>query len=159
MGVVRSEKGRYRRQDAPPPPVLQHPRGPRPPHPTPPPPPPLPADRPDLPACTHTFACRRPQGRDALFDNLASQEVDPRNLAQRIMDIRSQLAEEFIQDLKAVAEENSLLLRWGGGGCQQQPPCSNSSEGRPLRSSCCIRAAGPLCACLVSMQHSSRTAT
>jgi hypothetical protein len=28
------------------------------------------------------------------------------------MDIRTQLSEEFIQELQAIAEENSLLLRW-----------------------------------------------
>jgi hypothetical protein len=37
--------------------------------------------------------------------------VDPRSIAQRIMDIRTQLSEEFIQELQAIAEENSLLLR------------------------------------------------
>lgn len=50
-------------------------------------------------------------GRDPVFDNVVSCGVDPRNIAQRIMEIRTQLATEFIQDLNAVAEENSLLLR------------------------------------------------
>ncbi|MEW5316139.1 MAG: hypothetical protein WDW38_007525 [Sanguina aurantia] len=50
-------------------------------------------------------------GRDPLFDNSADGGVDPRSMAQRIMEIRSQLALEFAQDLKAVAEENSALLR------------------------------------------------
>ncbi len=57
------------------------------------------------------------QGRDSLFDNVRSCGVDPRSIAQRIMDIRTQLSEEFIQELQAIAEENSLLLRsdiaWG----------------------------------------------
>ncbi|KAF8055112.1 PTC52 [Scenedesmus sp. PABB004] len=50
-------------------------------------------------------------GRDELFDNVPSCGVDPRSIAQRVMDIRSQLATEFIQELQAVAEENSDLLR------------------------------------------------
>eukprot|EP00775_Hariotina_reticulata_P005512 gene5512-5748_t len=49
-------------------------------------------------------------GRESLFDNVASCGVDPRSIAQRIMDIRSQLSEEFIQELQAIAEENALLL-------------------------------------------------
>lgn len=52
-----------------------------------------------------------PQGRDELFDNVRSCDVDPRSIAQRVMDIRKQLAEEFIQELQQVAEENALLLR------------------------------------------------
>jgi len=54
----------------------------------------------------------RVQGRDSLFDNVRSCGVDPRSIAQRIMDIRTQLSEEFIQELQAIAEENSVLLRW-----------------------------------------------
>ncbi|WIA39874.1 hypothetical protein OEZ86_013318 [Tetradesmus obliquus] len=50
-------------------------------------------------------------GRDELFDNVRSCDVDPRSIAQRVMDIRKQLAEEFIQELQQVAEENALLLR------------------------------------------------
>lgn len=50
-------------------------------------------------------------GRDPLYDNIPGCGVDPRNLAQRIMAIRSQVAVEFIEDLKEVSEENSLLLR------------------------------------------------
>ena len=37
--------------------------------------------------------------------------VDPRSMAQRIMDIRSQLAKEWVEDLSDVSEENALLLR------------------------------------------------
>lgn len=37
--------------------------------------------------------------------------IDPRSIAQRIMDIRSQLAREWIEDLADVSEENALLLR------------------------------------------------
>ncbi|KAL0020346.1 hypothetical protein WJX79_000198 [Trebouxia sp. C0005] len=50
-------------------------------------------------------------GRDPLYDNIPGCGVDPRNLAQRIMAIRSQVALEFIEDLKEVSEENSVLLR------------------------------------------------
>lgn len=50
-------------------------------------------------------------GRDPLYDNSHGCGVDPRNLAQRIMAIRSQVALEFIEDLKEVSEENSVLLR------------------------------------------------
>lgn len=56
-------------------------------------------------------ACLHLQGRDSLFDNASSCGVDPRSIAQRIMDIRTQLSEEFVQELQAIAEENSLLLR------------------------------------------------
>jgi hypothetical protein len=61
-------------------------------------------------------AAAAPQGRDSLFDNVTSCGVDPRSIAQRIMDIRTQLSEEFIQELQAIAEENSLLLRCVAGG-------------------------------------------
>jgi len=38
-------------------------------------------------------------------------DVKPRELATRVMDIRSELAHEFVADLAAVGEENLLLLR------------------------------------------------
>ncbi|GBF89839.1 hypothetical protein Rsub_02543 [Raphidocelis subcapitata] len=50
-------------------------------------------------------------GREDLYSNVKPMGVDPRNLAMRILDIRSQLAKEFIQDLSEVAEENSTLMR------------------------------------------------
>jgi len=50
-------------------------------------------------------------GKDSLFDNTASIGVDPRALAQRIMDIRVQLSKEFIQDLALIKEENQALLQ------------------------------------------------
>lgn len=50
-------------------------------------------------------------GRDALFDNIGSLTVDPRQMAQRIMDIRVQVAQEFTQDLLNVQQENADLLR------------------------------------------------
>ncbi|GFR49796.1 hypothetical protein Agub_g11734 [Astrephomene gubernaculifera] len=50
-----------------------------------------------------------PWGRDPVFHNTSGCEVDPRSLAQRIMEIRSQLAGEFIADLQQVAEENKVL--------------------------------------------------
>lgn len=49
--------------------------------------------------------------RDPMFDCIQASGVDPRSIAQRVMDIRSQLAKEFIQDLNGVTEENSSLLR------------------------------------------------
>lgn len=50
-------------------------------------------------------------GRGELFDNIATIGVDPRQMAQRIMEIRVQLSKEFIQELTLVADENSVLLR------------------------------------------------
>lgn len=35
--------------------------------------------------------------RDTMYNNFASLHVDPRQLAQRIMEIRTQLAKEFTQ--------------------------------------------------------------
>ncbi|KAL6759503.1 hypothetical protein V8C86DRAFT_3133300 [Haematococcus lacustris] len=46
-----------------------------------------------------------------LFRNATTIGVEPRALAQRIMDIRVQLSREFIQELTCVEQENSLLLR------------------------------------------------
>ena len=40
-----------------------------------------------------------------------SLTIDPRDLAQRILQIRAHLAKEFLQDLKWVGEENADLLR------------------------------------------------
>ncbi|GIL88708.1 hypothetical protein Vretimale_17286 [Volvox reticuliferus] len=50
-----------------------------------------------------------PWGRDPVFHNTSASDVDPRSIAQRIMEIRAQLATEFIEDLKQVTEENKLL--------------------------------------------------
>lgn len=50
-------------------------------------------------------------GRDKMFDCTGSVTVDPRQLAQRIMDIRMQVAQEFSDDLRTIGEENSGLLR------------------------------------------------
>ena len=44
-------------------------------------------------------------------DHVKGMGVDPRSMAQRIMDIRSQLAREWVEDLGDVSEENALLLR------------------------------------------------
>jgi hypothetical protein len=41
-----------------------------------------------VPATQHTPTPM--QGRDSLFDNVTSCGVDPRSIAQRIMDIRTQ---------------------------------------------------------------------
>ncbi|KAK9816716.1 hypothetical protein WJX72_004127 [[Myrmecia] bisecta] len=55
-------------------------------------------------------ACWR-SGRPDLYECVVGMHVDPRNIAQRIMEIRSQIAKEMVDDLKNVAEENSLLMR------------------------------------------------
>lgn len=52
-----------------------------------------------------------PQARDPIYSRSRGCGVDPRNLAQRIMDIRSQIAKEMTQDLKDVSQENTGLLR------------------------------------------------
>ncbi len=44
-------------------------------------------------------------------DHVKGMGIDPRSIAQRIMDIRSQLAREWAEDLSDVSEENALLLR------------------------------------------------
>jgi hypothetical protein len=46
-----------------------------------------------------------------MYDCTGSLGVDPRSIAQRIMEIRTQIAKEMIQELQAVSEENSLLMR------------------------------------------------
>jgi len=50
-------------------------------------------------------------GVDQLFDCTGALIVDPRNIAQRIMEIRTQIAKEWIEDLGLVSEENSMLMR------------------------------------------------
>ena len=50
-------------------------------------------------------------GVENLFDCTGSILVNPRDIAQRIMDIRSQIAKEWIEELKGVSEENALLMR------------------------------------------------
>jgi len=51
------------------------------------------------------------QGMEALFDHTTPIAVDPANLAMRIMDIRTVLAKEWIDDLQQVAEDNGQLLK------------------------------------------------
>jgi len=48
---------------------------------------------------------------DPVFDCSKPLTVDPRQVAQRIMDIRVALAKEFQEDLKRVDEENMELLK------------------------------------------------
>jgi len=50
-------------------------------------------------------------GVENLYNSFGGLIVDPRNIAQRVMEIRGQLAKEMIQDLSQVGEENSLLMR------------------------------------------------
>ena len=48
---------------------------------------------------------------DPLFDCSTPLTVDPRQVAQRIMDIRVQIARELQQDLNKIEEENMEMLR------------------------------------------------
>lgn len=50
-------------------------------------------------------------GRTSMYDNIKETGVDPRSIAQRIMEIRKQLAMEWMSDLGGVPEENASLLR------------------------------------------------
>lgn len=50
-------------------------------------------------------------GREEIFAKSASLGVDPRSLAQRIMEIRAQIAREWVQELQLVSEENAQLMR------------------------------------------------
>ena len=48
---------------------------------------------------------------DPLFDCSQKLTVDPRQVAQRIMDIRVALSKEFREDLDRIEEENMEMLR------------------------------------------------
>eukprot|EP00803_Ostreobium_quekettii_P003275 evm.model.scf_647.3 EVM.evm.TU.scf_647.3 scf_647:38708-40227(-) len=50
-------------------------------------------------------------GQDPMYDPYAEVGVDARNLAQRIMEIRTHLAKEFTQELSVVSDENAYLLK------------------------------------------------
>lgn len=50
-------------------------------------------------------------GVDSMYDCTGGFLVDPRNVAKRIMEIRSQIAKEWIEELNTVSEENALLMR------------------------------------------------
>lgn len=50
-------------------------------------------------------------GRNPMYDNTRPIGVDPRNLAQRIMEIRTQIAREWREELRVIDEENALLMR------------------------------------------------
>ncbi len=50
-------------------------------------------------------------GVENIYNSFGGLIVDPRNVAQRVMEVRGQLAKEMIQDLQQVSEENSLLMR------------------------------------------------
>ena len=51
------------------------------------------------------------QGVDSLYDCTGRLIVDPRNVAQRIMELRSQVAKGWVEELKSVSEENALIMR------------------------------------------------
>lgn len=46
-----------------------------------------------------------------MYDCTGGLLVNPRDVAQRIMEIRTQIAKEWIEELKGVSEENALLMR------------------------------------------------
>jgi hypothetical protein len=48
---------------------------------------------------------------DPMFDCSQSLSVDPRQVARRIMEIRTQLAKEWKEDLDLIREENTELMR------------------------------------------------
>ena len=48
---------------------------------------------------------------DPMYDCTKPLTVDPRQIAQRIMDIRMALAKELIEELHCINEENMRLLR------------------------------------------------
>ena len=65
--------------------------------------------------------------------------IDPRTLAQRIMEIRVHLAKEFVEDLKFVKDENADMLR-DALSCSLKLPSMDSGgdiddDGRPLKKS------------------------
>jgi hypothetical protein len=53
----------------------------------------------------------RSQGLDSMYDCTGGLLINPRDIAQRIMEIRTQIAKEWIEELKQVSEENALLMR------------------------------------------------
>jgi hypothetical protein len=75
-----------------------------------------------------------------MYDCVTGCGVDPRSLAGRIMDIRSQLASEFVQDLKNVAEARARALGRSGGrlGSGQRGPIPGL---RRARAACSLRSA------------------
>lgn len=50
-------------------------------------------------------------GRDKMYARSTPLGVDPRQIAQRVMEIRAQIAREWIEELKLVSEENAILMR------------------------------------------------
>lgn len=50
-------------------------------------------------------------GRESMYAKSSPLGVDPRQIAQRIMEIRAQIAREWVQELQLVSEENALLIR------------------------------------------------
>ena len=50
-------------------------------------------------------------GVDSLYDCTGGLLVNPRDVAQRVMEIRTQIAKEWIEEMKSVSEENALLMR------------------------------------------------
>lgn len=50
-------------------------------------------------------------GRNPMYDNTRPIGVDPRNLAQRVMEIRSQIAKEWREELSGIGDENVTLMK------------------------------------------------
>jgi len=50
-------------------------------------------------------------GRNPMYDNTRPIGVDPRNLAQRVMEIRTQIAKEWREELAGIGDENVTLMK------------------------------------------------
>ena len=51
------------------------------------------------------------QGVDSMYDCTGGFLVNPRDVAQRVMEVRTQIAKEWVEEMKTVSEENALLMR------------------------------------------------
>lgn len=60
-----------------------------------------------MPVQEHRFQ----NGCEDIHNNFSAIAVDPRSIAQRILEVRAQLAKELIQDVALVPEDNDLLLQ------------------------------------------------
>lgn len=66
---------------------------------------------------------------------LSSFTFDPRSLAQRVLDIRLELAREWAEDLRWVRDENADVLRATLACSLRLPPAvtqGTDDDGRPL---------------------------
>lgn len=51
--------------------------------------------------------------QDPMYDCVKGIHVDPKDIARRIMQIRAQLAKEWIEELQTIEEENLAIMRDG----------------------------------------------